>query len=131
MRSRRGGRTLGLLLAGVLLAVGILGLLAPVAEAACTSVGDGQGTRCTAATQTNKDPEKRIFVLCPQSMLATGGGAQIFSTAFGEKLPPGQRGRVSITQVIPADDLRGYAARAQAENGFNFPWHLTAYVICK
>jgi hypothetical protein len=129
MRSRRDGCAFGLVLAGALVVVGTLVVLAPVADASC-SVGPAP-YRCTAATATDKSPEKRIFVFCPAGTKATGGGAQVFSTLFKETIEPGQRGKISITQSVPTQNLTGYAARAQAENGFKYPWHLTAYAICQ
>ncbi len=84
----------------------------------------------TQATHTNTDPDKKVFARCPTGMKATGGGAQAFINGLAN-LPPGQQGRVSISQVVPSSDLSGYAARAQAEAGFRAPWHLTAYAICR
>jgi len=129
MKSRRSGRKLRLLLAGLFVAVGTLGALVPVAEASCTAVG--ALWRCTAATATDKSPEKRIVVFCPVGHVATGGGAQVFATQFKDKPEPGQQGRLNVTQVVPMQNLTGYAARAQAQNGFKYPWHLTAYAVCQ
>lgn len=116
-----------LLLAAIVVTIGMLAALVPTLEAA----DDGvvlPGV-FTAATKTNTDPDKKVFVTCPEGK-ASGGGAQVFIQDL-DRLPPGQQGRVSIIQVIPAQDLHGYAARAEAEAGFRFPWHLTAYVICQ
>src|SRR5262245_49867722 len=133
MRSRRGGHTLWLFLAGVLVVIGTLAVLAPAADASCNPANPPAGTptRCTAATATDKSPEKKIFVFCAPGTQATGGGAQSFTTASKEALEPGQRGKIQIIQSAPSQNLSGYAARAQAENGFKYPWHLTAYAICQ
>ena len=84
----------------------------------------------TWTSHTNTDQDKKVFVKCPSGETATGGGAQILIPGL-KNLPPGQRGRVGITQVIPSKDLDGYAARAQAEAGFRFTWALKAYAICQ
>ncbi len=110
--------------AATVVAIGTLAGLAPARATA-----DAEGPLFTFTSHTNTDQDKKVFVKC-HSGQATGGGAQILIPGL-ENLPPGQRGRVSITQVIPSKDLDGYAARAQAEAGFRFPWALKAYVICQ
>ena len=125
MKRRIHRHSFPVLLAATAITIGTLAALVPAVQAAEVIVSP----LVTQASKTNTDPDKKVFVRCPSGTTATGGGAQIFVQGLGT-LPPGQHGRVSITQVIPSRDLSGYAARAQAETGFRFPWHLTAYAIC-
>ncbi len=120
MKPRSDRHTFGLLLVTTLVIAGVLAALVPTADA---------GVLSTAATQTNTDLDKKIFVRCPQGTTATGGGAQIFVSGNPK---PVQLGHLTITQVVPSQSLDGYAARAQATVALrNLKWHLTAYVICQ
>jgi hypothetical protein len=123
-RSRR--HSLRALFAATIVTIGTLAALVPTLEAADVVIPHV----VTQATPTNTDPDKKVFAKCPTGETATGGGAQVFIHGL-QGVPPGQLGKIGITQVIPSQDLNGYAARAQAQAGLRFPWHLTAYAICR
>lgn len=102
-------------------AVAVLGALPVVVLPSPASATVGPAQRYSETSEINTDLTKSVAVECPTHTVALGAGGRIDTSD----------GRVQLTGIVPAADLRSVRVYGRARDGHSTPWSLTAFAVCE